>query len=369
MAYRHTAIILLLGIFLSCAKTPQQDQQPVDENALQPLAILKAGANPIWFELGDDGPNLINSPAEAGLVPFTPWPLARHIRAVLAEGDELVFGVNREGFLRTGPWDSDGIALYRIADVPYWAQYSLASLFFIEEKPAALLYRDDFFSDSPAPLPGIRTWSLANSPAPAALEIPAFDDLPAAEGWDVDALRQGPDGFWYYRGVNKNSGESAPPQIVYFRTADLGQKGEAVSISAFQNSVLPEPVSAAPDPLRSMLKAAFDPAEAGSAQVVSPDFSAPRRFSGGGENSGSLSGYYRSDETGSAACTVLIFPDGRGLSRVENSEIIHFSLPPLPEGFVYTGLGLSGVTLFAAWEEQQGYAIGAAGFMVIKPFP
>ena len=42
------------------------------------------------------------------------------------------------------------------------------------------------------------------------------------------------------------------------------------------------------------------------------------------------------------------------------------SLPPLPPGFVYTGIGRTGDSLFASWEEQDNFYIGAAGFMVIK---
>jgi hypothetical protein len=45
----------------------------------------------------------------------------------------------------------------------------------------------------------------------------------------------------------------------------------------------------------------------------------------------------------------------------------HTSLPPLPEGFVYTGIGRVGDSLFASWEEQMDFSIGAAGFVVIKP--
>jgi hypothetical protein len=41
------------------------------------------------------------------------------------------------------------------------------------------------------------------------------------------------------------------------------------------------------------------------------------------------------------------------------------SLPALPPGFVYTAAALCGNTLIAAWEEQEGYRIGAAGFMAI----
>jgi hypothetical protein len=36
------------------------------------------------------------------------------------------------------------------------------------------------------------------------------------------------------------------------------------------------------------------------------------------------------------------------------------------EGFCYTGIGMCGDTIFASWEEQEEYSIGAAGFMVIR---
>ena len=42
------------------------------------------------------------------------------------------------------------------------------------------------------------------------------------------------------------------------------------------------------------------------------------------------------------------------------------SLPQLPEGFVYTGIGRVGNSLFASWEEQEDFSIGAAGFVIIR---
>jgi hypothetical protein len=394
MSYRNV-VILLLGLLFSCSKAPQEIAANID-NGLQPLAILKAGDNPLWFELGENGPALINSPAEASLVPFTPWPLTRHIRAILSQGEELVFGVNRDGFLRAVPWGSDAdIGLYRIADAAYWGQYSLGALFWFDKKAAALLYQDDFFIDSSVPLPSPRTWGMENAPVPQELEIPAFDTLNAKDGWNIDALRQGSDGFWYYRGVNKNSGESVPPKIAYLKTADLTRQGEAVSISAFQNSVLPEPLSVAPVLLRLVLEKAFD-AGGLSAQVISsvypPDSGTPldflpfRRFAGRGGNSSAETGasseifaYYRCGGTGNPICALAALGDGRlffaftgaaddEVFDLQNVKIKNLVLPALPEGFVYTGLALSADTLFLAWEEQQGYSIGASGFMVIKPF-
>ena len=48
------------------------------------------------------------------------------------------------------------------------------------------------------------------------------------------------------------------------------------------------------------------------------------------------------------------------------TEELYSSLPQLPEGFCYTGTGRAGNSLFASWEEQADFSIGAAGFMVIK---
>jgi len=53
-------------------------------------------------------------------------------------------------------------------------------------------------------------------------------------------------------------------------------------------------------------------------------------------------------------------------SAPRKEEISHPSLPPLPDNFVYTDIAEIGDSVFASWEEQQDYSIGAAGFMLIK---
>jgi len=53
-------------------------------------------------------------------------------------------------------------------------------------------------------------------------------------------------------------------------------------------------------------------------------------------------------------------------SALRRADISHSSLPYLPDGFIYTGMGYIGDSIFASWEEQEDYSIGAAGFVVIK---
>jgi hypothetical protein len=303
MMRRCAAALLVLLLSASCTKAPAPEVSAGEGSVPAPVypanlfAILKTGESPLWFELREDGPALINGPEEAELAPFTPWPLARHIRGILPHGDGLVAGVNREGLLLLRPWEgggegAGGLALYRIADAPYWGFYTLGSLFLYGETPAALLYRDDRFSDPAAPAPAPPVWALkADLSGFEGLELPALGNIPFSAGWEADALQPG-DGFWYYRGVHRESGGQA---IRYYRTADLGREGEEVSVGVYRAGARTETEAAD-----------------------------------------------------------------------REAWIQSFSLPLLPENFVYTGIGLAGDTVFAAWEEQRDWNIGAAGFMVTE---
>jgi hypothetical protein len=53
-------------------------------------------------------------------------------------------------------------------------------------------------------------------------------------------------------------------------------------------------------------------------------------------------------------------------SAPRETDFSHPLLPALPEGFVYTGIGRASGSLFASWEEQEEFSIGAAGFVVIS---
>jgi len=53
-------------------------------------------------------------------------------------------------------------------------------------------------------------------------------------------------------------------------------------------------------------------------------------------------------------------------SAPRRAENPHPSLPQLPDGFFYTETEEIGDSVFASWEEQQDYSIGAAGFMIMK---
>ena len=286
-------LILCSYLLLSCSRTSGEKTEntpaPAPKPEARPAAILQTGKQPLWFQLTDEGPVLLESIEDAVFsAALVPWPLALHIRFFHETGGELIMAINRGGFVKLAPYSGEaaGIAMYRFPGGEFWRQYTVGGFVFYDEKPAGLLYLDDRFLDSASSLPNPRTWTFnMESNIIFPLNIPALQHFPAEEGWDVDTLRLGGDGFWYYRAV-KRSGSS--PEIRVLRTANLAQAGESISLEAFYNSV------------------------------------------------------------------------------PHMTEITHPSLPPLPKGFFYTGIGQAGDSLFASWEEQEDFNIGAAGFVIIK---
>jgi hypothetical protein len=289
--------------------------------------------------------------------------------------------VNRGGFLWTGEWaetaagteaagnrnGSGGETGLYYRDIPYWKNYTAVSFFFLDERPSVLLSRDDFFSEPSVPVPLSRIWSVDTRSGEPLETEGAFTDFPPDAGWDIEALRPGGDGRWYYRAVLKNSEK---PQYRYFRTTALSEKGEEIPAARFRSAAGALPPSGAPAPLTPLIQAlalragetARIPEGAASVLITAPGFPAARAFSLPDGAGASFFGFYR---PGAIPYALAVSPEGKGC-RLLNGTAEDYSLPSLPEGFVYTGAGMDGDTLFASWEEQRDYNIGAAGFMAVR---
>ena len=334
------------------------------------LALLHTGENPLWFELGESGPELIEAPAAASLTPYIPWPHARFVTNMQVWDGFIVMTVNRDGFLVFGGGgNTEEAVLYRVADSFLWDSYTAGSVFFWDARPAVLLYRNDFFIEALAPPLEPQVYVLdTSSSVPISAIVPTLDDLPP--GWEAELLRRGPDGFWYYRIKEKGKPEA---EIAYFRSEDLSGEGSRISVGEWRNSGRPENPEKIPVNLAALFNRAaeFGFAKTGTMKIISPGFEGERIFAlpepsaeastDDAENQAPLLGFCEPRDS----LAMFITPDGRGLySFGEEQGARLFSLPALPEGFAYTGIALLGNVLIAAWEEQQGAGIGAAGFMV-----
>jgi len=341
------------------------NQEPVQSGPAWPaLALLKTGANPLWFEFAEK-PCQIASPSDASLADFAPWPLAYHSAGILANGGNLVFAINRGGFLVLKPGPEPGAAVMHYAAEPdSWDEFSVAAVFTYENCPAVLLCRDDFFT-APAVLPPEHPVMSLNEffPIPEWISVPCMEYLHQKEGWEVNYLRKGPDNNWYYRYYQ--TGYSTPG-IEYYRTKNLSQPGEKISQGEFRNASSPQtPENAGQFPSLALLAAVVNemsPEINGHPvfRMISedPSKSGDFSFSSDGEIN-LLFGFHRD------IITFAILPDGRGIACRDGGVFI-FTLPALPEHFCYTGAGLAGNVLAASWEEQNEFSIGAAGLMVIN---
>ena len=238
-------LISLLLVFSGCrerrgivaiAAVPQEPIVLTGQGpAWQALALLRTGENPIWFELGPNGPLHIVSPAAAALTSFEPWPHARFITQMLHWDGFLVMLVNRDGFLvmALSNGDNEGeLLLYQITNRGFWNNYTAESLIIWDDKPAALLYRNDFFSQPISPSPKPQVFALDfSSPAPLGISIPAFENIP--QGWEAELVHKGPDDYWYFRIRDKEADEA---ETQYFRSRDLGEGAERIAIEEWRNS-------------------------------------------------------------------------------------------------------------------------------------
>jgi hypothetical protein len=370
MLFKKMSVTFLLCLLLSCTRSADKVPETADPAPLptvpspRPSAIVQAGEFPLWFQLGEKGPVSIETIEDACFsAALVPWPLTPHVRFMLAQENDLLMAVNHEGLIRFAPQGEGRMGLYRFSGGASWRQYTVGAFVFFDTQPAALLYLDDRFLDSNAPLPSPRLWTF-DSFSIEPMSVPSLEKFVPEEGWDIDALRRGDGEHWYFRAVKK----TPEPEIRMLRSSDLLQEGEQVSLGAFQNSALPESLSAAPEPLRGMLTAILSYSGCGNATVVSPDFQSTRFFAVDREKE-TIFGFYSnlSNSYSDGALLLAVQPDGTTYIGTGTSAAIgQFFLPTLPRGFVYTGIGVTGNTIFASWEEQAGYSIGAAGFMVIR---
>lgn len=348
---------------------PQLAREPV------PMAVLQAGEFPLWFQFTSEGPSHVATiEATQNSAALIPWPHAPHVRHILAQNDELLMAVNNDGFVRLSPWQArdggvSGIGLYRIFGGEFWRQYTVGAFVRhdLNAQPAALLYRNDWFLYWDIAPPAPRLWTFdAHLSEPRALSLASLDAFPPEEGWNLDALFRGGNGGWYFR-ANRRGGdkEDLMQEVRMIRVDSLDRAGESVSVYEFQNAARPEPLSAAPFLLQEMLSAAFAESGSRAASVISPGFQSVRHFSGDGEG-GHLHAFF------SPGAFLLATTKSGDALYIEAESFAgpqyarSFSLPALPEGFVYTGIGVVEDTVFASWEEQAGFSIGAAGFMAIR---
>jgi hypothetical protein len=375
----RAAAAALCAIFsIACSRSVEKAPAAVDERTAasvftRPHAAVQPSRTPLWFEFGPSGPAPISGPLDSSLTPFEPWPLARRGAGLVVSERSCSVAANRDGFLCLVRRGDGGIALYRAAGPAEFASYSVAAAFAYGGAPTALLYRDRFFVDPVDPAPEPRAFSVAAGSAellPA--DIPLLSAYPASESWDIESLSAAADGRIFLRAAREGA-------VSYAAAPALDGERAEVSAGAYRAAQLPRPPSAAALPLRMVLEAAANDAAAGNAKVATawgkgrtfPEtYLAALPTAGNAEAALAASegeverlwAYYDEERA------LVLFPDGRYYAAAAAGPTVSGALPALPEGFAYTGIALLGRTAVALWEEQDGWAVGSAGLLLVDVF-
>jgi hypothetical protein len=288
--------------------------------------------------------------------------------------EAICMGVNRSGFVLIAPARNQSSALYRFFDTPHFDPYSISSVFSWKGSTRLLLSRDRFFSTADIPVPNPRVFALTIDGELVANEEPlSFTGFPAVDGWDVEVVERTRDGRFVLRAVRSTSGGG----IAYAEADSLDSASVATSAAAFRLAQTPRPAIAAEPVLRRLLLSASGTLSSGAVLLVGTiiadgDFPESYLVSQDLESEPQLLLSRPETEIQKASAAVagdwacLLFPDGAcfivdGLEK----PLIGARFPPLPEGFVYSSIGITKRLAVAAWEEQDEWSVGAAGFVVL----
>ncbi|WP_304223420.1 hypothetical protein [Gracilinema caldarium] len=214
---------------------------------------------------------------------------------------------------------------------------------------------------------------------------------------NVEALTRSSDGRWYMKVAQSNAtaraatADSVSPGTAsaslvspaaasagsesskfYYAAPALNKEATRISRGDYQNALYPQPFGNMPRAVQTLMRAFSDSQRKKHYPVLQllkkdsygletfvadPETKNTVPLSGGETEIVKFLGYADSEKA------LVILPDGRGVIR--RSKIEAFELPSLPEGFAYTGVVLINRWLIASWEEQESFAVGAAGFLVL----
>ncbi len=340
----------------------------------KPFDLLPADFEPRWYEFGPENPLSIKDAGASSLTPFEPWPLSRRIVGMEVHKGAMSMGVNRCGFILIAPARNQSSAVYRFFDIPHFDPYSISSVFSWKGSTRLLLSRDRFFSTADIPVPNPRVFALTIDGELVANEEPlAFSGFPAADGWDVEVAERTKDGRFVLRAIRSKTGGG----IAYAETDSPDSSAVAITAAAFRLAQTPRRATEADPVLRRLLLSASGTLNAGDVLLVGTivaDRDFPESYLVSPNLESEPQALLSQPETdirkawaaveGDWAC--LLFADGvcfivDGLEK----PLIGARFPVLPEGFVYSAIGITRELAVAAWEEQDEYSVGAAGFVVL----
>ena len=397
MVVHRNWVVGFLVLFFSagCSKELPKATESIRKRP-EPVQIISynrgeqdTDSHPIWYEVSAEGCKTISDPANSQVLPFAPWTMASRLIGFVASESFAVAGLNRDGFMLFEESPGGDLALYRIVGNEKVSPFSALAILLLPQSeldlglekpmPALLVARDPYFSqfatDPVSPVPAeplvvlnLRDCSLLNT------RPRAFGFF----GTNIEALDRGIEGNWYIKAAQFGEGgqhttdQGGVAGKQYFSAPTLMDEAVSIDRGTYQATLTPKPFTTMPKLVQSLMGAFTDSQRKDHfpvLQLVQSDrpiqeiFMADPAVKNGPPLSGGESEIIKFLGFSDGKRAVVVLKDGRGVIR--HSKIEAFNLPPLAEGFVYTGIVMLPHWIIASWEEQESFVVGSAGFLVL----
>lgn len=360
-------------LFSGCSKEEQEVVEAVPVEDPQP-----ENRTHHWYYFTREGFEEIQLPRLAPKPAVKPWTEAARISSSAATDTQSFFTANRRGILIV---DADGTITLK-TDTRFFPENTIGSLFLDEGNPVFHVYRNTVFNKEEkfhdVAMPFIAEYNLTTN-----MFYPVLyrDDFGMSDTQEVSSISVNSNTlflsikdsdrkttFDYYRVIIPST-YTETASSAHVRTID----GTPVSQDEYLAASGPAPFATAPERLKALLEAIPSSTKFSISLQATGSESTPVTY---------LHGFTADtlDEvitdayamTGSSWIAAL-FPDGTVYFQgslpeqymVADGKPVCFSLPELPDGFIWTVFAISGNIMTAGWEEAGIYKTGTAGFITV----
>lgn len=365
---------MFAAVFFSSCKAEDTETVEINET---PETVTQQDTHH-WYYFNRDGFEEIPLPRMAQKPSVKPWTEAARISSAAATDTQAFFTANRRGILIVG---ADGSITLK-TDARFFPDETTGSLFLDEGNPVFHVYRNTVFNtdatEHEVAMPFLAEYNLTTD-----IFYPVLyrDDFGMSDMQEVSSITVNADelflsikdsgkktSFDYYRVIIPSTYTDTASNA-HTRTLD----GVPVSQEAFLEASAPLPFGQAPERLKSLLEAIPSQVKFSITCQKSDNESTPRTY---------LHGFTADtiDEiitdawamSGSSWIAAL-FPDGTvyfqgslpDMYMIADGKPVCFSMPELPDGFIWTMFAITGNIMTAGWEESGVYKTGTAGFITV----
>lgn len=368
------ALAVFSAVFFSCGKSQQN---------FEAQKIAETQAKHTWYYFSDGNFKKAEGISCVPETPFRPWTEAARISDISVQDskdDSVPRGfavVNRTGIL---VFNGEQINLY--SDSEIFSNSTQGNLVFYNETPVFSIYRNSFFNRQKASQRPAHTFlvqfnteqnvcypvlNVENLGLPATAEITDF--IWDGQYWTCSVKDSGNEGekinFSYLTFQPKTDLTYISPKTAesyMFITQNTEQE--------FRRAKAPEDFSKAPERIKRLVSS-LPKNLSFSLKVKNASGHTPRIF----ENIKNFSEKSTLEASAILSDTwaACIFSDGSFFlngalfeNRILNhGKTIALKLPKMPSGFYYRDFAISGMRLYASWEENSFYTIARSGFICV----